>query len=574
LIVGAPREAFHAGAEEYGAGFVFEGSGSNWSKVHRADPLAPPGSFDDQDFARYVANDAGERMAISADSRILILERSGGAWDEHDIVLSSRHVEGIDFDFSRLLYSDSLYDEVGVIIRGPKTWALRMPLTAPGMTTTPGDVAVSGRKAAAGYPYEGLAGPNTGVILTYQLPPLQPDGDLEFYEALAFGDAMPGDAFGVALDAVQIDNLNSLAVVGAPNDRRGDALAGAAYLYQYDAEQDRWTKTERWQPADLEGDASFAAAVAIDGFSRIAAGAPRNLLGGQMLGSVYVRHEGSGEVMLTPVDPQQLYGASLAYRDDTLVVGAPSGNGVQVESGTVYVYQYDDTIDNWYLNNRLAHSDSTSFAEFGGAVDLDGDWIVVGSPGDQRDGVNAGAAYVYYRGATWIIATRLDSGGVIAGDRFGASVAIAGKVAVVGAPGDDSAASDGGAVHVFENIAGVWTFLDTLTAADAQTGDNFGASVWLDGEDLFVGAPSVDANGADTGATYSFRRFGDTWVAPTERIIHNSPVADDRAGSAVAFVSDMLLAGAERRRDHRVRLQCAYRGAVAARPWARRGGLP
>lgn len=563
LAVGAPVDEFDARPGEIGAAFIYEGSGSSWSEIHRIDPpdnLSNPPPYN---FARHVANDY-LCVAVAADEYVQIdcqYIPGHSDWEVTVIPLpgrrTSRSTDGLAYDLLQLLYLDEAHNEVVPIFHRPTGWGVQSPLPMPGVSSSPRGLAIQGAydqptriasyHAAIGFPLEDAAGFNTGIVLTYYGSDADPQAptELSYDDTLAFGGADAGDAFGIALDARQVGELNSVAIVGAPNDRRGSSLAGAAYFYHYNAVQNEWTKAERWRPEDLADDASFGAAVAIDGFSRAAAGAPRNIMGGQMLGSVHVRHEGSGELVLTPASPQELYGASVAYRDDVLIVGAPTGDGFQTESGVVYAYHYDDPADDWFADNRLAHPNSTAFAEFGASVGLDGDWMVAGSPGDRRDGLDAGAAYVYYRGATWIIAARLDPGDVTAGDRFGESVTIDGDVIVVGAPGDDSAGDETGAVYVFERIDGVWSAVQILTAGDARPRDHFGASLWLEGTHLFVGAPGVDGLGVDEGATYAFHRSGSAWIAATERIVHNSPLADDRAGRGVAFVHDMLLVGAE-----------------------------
>src|SRR5690606_26293696 len=51
-------------------------------------------------------------------------------------------------------------------------------------------------------------------------------------------------------------------------------------------------------------------------------------------------------------------------------------------------------------------------------------------------------------------------------DRLGGSVAVSGDWAVTGAMGEDSAASDGGAVYVFKRDGSDWRIYQKLTASD------------------------------------------------------------------------------------------------------------
>jgi hypothetical protein len=80
----------------------------------------------------------------------------------------------------------------------------------------------------------------------------------------------------------------------------------------------------------------------------------------------------------------------------------------------------------------------------------------------------------------------------MADDLFGASVAIDGDTAVVGADGRDR---DKGAVFVFERSGGAWTQKIRLLDATGATGDEFGNSVAIWGDKIIAGAPFSDGTG-------------------------------------------------------------------------------
>src|SRR5207249_3487864 len=92
-----------------------------------------------------------------------------------------------------------------------------------------------------------------------------------------------------------------------------------------------------------------------------------------------------------------------------------------------------------------------------------------------------------------------------AGDAFGSGVALAGGQAFVGAPGNDAAAENAGAVYVFQGAptAGVLgNFLRTIYSPTPHRNAAFGAALAAGGTHLVVGAPfdSVDERGT-TSAT-------------------------------------------------------------------------
>jgi hypothetical protein len=83
---------------------------------------------------------------------------------------------------------------------------------------------------------------------------------------------------------------------------------------------------------------------------------------------------------------------------------------------------------------------------------------------------------------------------------------LSGDVAAIGAPRDDIAQADAGAVYIFERIAGICQFTQLLTVSDAQVGDAFGWSISIYQDQLAIGAPEHDDNGNLSGSAYVFRR--------------------------------------------------------------------
>jgi hypothetical protein len=83
---------------------------------------------------------------------------------------------------------------------------------------------------------------------------------------------------------------------------------------------------------------------------------------------------------------------------------------------------------------------------------------------------------------------------------FGATVAIIGDAALVGAPGDDQMDRNAGAAYVFRRGAkGAWTASQKLAASDPQGEVEFGSSVALGANVAIAGAPWADG---ELGAVY------------------------------------------------------------------------
>jgi MYXO-CTERM domain-containing protein len=130
-----------------------------------------------------------------------------------------------------------------------------------------------------------------------------------------------------------------------------------------------------------------------------------------------------------------------------------------------------------------------------------------------------------------------------AGDSFGAALAVADGVAIVGAPDDDDGGNDAGAVFVFTRQSGVWGETQKLTPADSAAGQRFGAAVDVEGELLLIGAPGDDTAGSGMGAAYTFHWDGGQWTE-AQKFVPDATGTDFEFGAAVAVGDDEFFVGA------------------------------
>jgi hypothetical protein len=92
---------------------------------------------------------------------------------------------------------------------------------------------------------------------------------------------------------------------------------------------------------------------------------------------------------------------------------------------------------------------------------------------------------------------------------FGNSVAVAGQIAVIGAPGDDGMSHSSGAAYVFHHDGERWQQATKLVTSDGTMFDAFGHVVAVDGHAILVGAYGRDEAGWNAGAAYIFRYEGE-----------------------------------------------------------------
>jgi uncharacterized repeat protein (TIGR01451 family) len=269
----------------------------------------------------------------------------------------------------------------------------------------------------------------------------------------------------------------------------------------------------------------FGISVAMDG---------NTVLIGSENGAAYVFVRGSGvwtlQRKLTKDDFG--FGTSVALSGDTALIGAYGAND---NKGAAYVFVREAGV--WSEQAMLIATDGALSDAFGVSVAIDGDTALIGA--DRNGDEYAGAAYLFERKAdgTWSEQQKL-TGGAVWG-LFGASVALAGDTALIGAYGVDNSK---GAAYVFVlDGAGHWTQQGLLTADNGGAGDYFGTSVALSGDTALVGAPEAGSSGQ--GAAYVFTRNGTGWQQ-TQILTATDGVANDYFGKSVALAGDTALVGA------------------------------
>ena len=262
------------------------------------------------------------------------------------------------------------------------------------------------------------------------------------------------------------------------------------------------------------------------------------------------------------------------------------------DSQVTLTWQHPDTTDAPITKYEFVHLLQTDPLhgegddKFGYAVAVDGDTAVIGAYQDDREddattmdvdesAVDSGAAYVFTRvDGVWDERVKLTASDGEAYDNFGISVAVSGDTVVIGASGDDGAATDSGSVYVFVEPSEGWAAAGAetakLTAPDAAPLDYFGHSVAVsvdtDSETVLVGAYQDDDEDEteDSGSAYIFVEPAsdggwEDWNALpqtaendndadkdalTAKLTANDPADDDYFGTSVALDGDTAVIGA------------------------------
>ena len=243
------------------------------------------------------------------------------------------------------------------------------------------------------------------------------------------------------------------------------------------------------------------------------------------------------------IDEGAFFGSSVAVDRRTIVVGIQEDdNGV----GSAIVYKYDSINRTFFEEAKLTPSNGEPTDDFGRAVAISGDFIIVGAQKNDEAGVDTGAAYIYMRSeiqraeGEWTEVARLTPPDAQENERFGISVAIHNKVAIIGANGADQNGENSGAAYIFTLVDDEWQFTQKLVAPDGETGDNFGFSVAIDGNQAAVGAV-WDSD--KSGSVYIYALTKGIWTVEG-KFVADGGNPDDQFGWSLAMWERTIAVGA------------------------------
>ncbi len=492
------------------------------SSVTLADP--PEGRFGqsvaiDGDVAVVVApQDSGDTVVAR------VYEHDGTDWTE----TFDHSWEGTFLPHSRVTIDDGRfaivrsYSEVEIFVRSAGTWVLEQEIN-PFLVET---VALHGNRIVTG----------ASIGDTVEIWELNTAG--RWRRARSFFGTLGNDGAGFAVD-IHGDTAVVGSGMGSPS--------GGSEASVLERVNGAWAHTHtivnpRWDSQNFR----FGASVAVDQH-RIVIGDPRQVLN-QSRAYVYSRiAAGWGrDATLTPqyeTVGAADFGASVDVQDDLVVVGAPSFRSpTNTPQGRAYVFQGDArtwTEKSAEVTTQLHDVAPSDAALFGTSIAVSGDRVIVGAPGHDRGlgTPDAGRTSIYDVNDSR--APREPLGVDFDGDGY-ADLA-------VGSPG----ASGKGIVDVSYGNGHKLTpklafSQDETSEGPSQSGSLFGASLaWGNFnddqyDDLVVGVPGTDVDGATAAGGYHVFMGGTTGVSLTGDVLFTRATtggaagANDRLGGAIA----------------------------------------
>jgi hypothetical protein len=264
------------------------------------------------------------------------------------------------------------------------------------------------------------------------------------------------------------------------------------------------------------------------------------------------------------------FGSVVSISGNIAIVGAyndsedETGSDSLYHAGSAYLFERDE-YGNWHEIQKIVASDRSVNDLFGMFVSISGNYAIVGVPWDDSDASgednrnSAGSAYIFERDGTgtWHEAQKIVASDRNENDFFGATVAICGGIAIIGAYFEDedisgsSTLNNAGSAYIFErDNNGNWNQVQKIIAADRQDDDNFGVSAAISGDYAIVGAYQEDEDTSYlnplecAGSVYIFRRNNAGIWNEIQKLVASDRGEYDHFGNSVDISGEYIIVGA------------------------------
>jgi hypothetical protein len=403
-------------------------------------------------------------------------------------------------------------------------------------------VAISGNRAIVGAWKDDDNGAQSGSAYIFEFNPVTFAWD---ETKLVPTDGQTEDQFGIAVGI-----SGSTAIVGAWLDDQNGANSGAVYEFQYNASSDQWVQFKRLagngQPADNFG---YSVAIHDHTIAVGAIGATTSTTNAGAVSLFQINHQSTPEVQYQASDAAatDYFGQRLSISGNILITGSPGNDDAGGVSGSAYILQYNPATGVWD-ETKITASDAAAGDWFGIDVAVSGTTAVVGAYLDDDTAADSGSAYIYqYNNATnlWV-ETKLNASDAALGDEFGNRVAVAGNTVVVCAhKADPGAIAEAGAAYIYQYNPTSDGWDETkIVATGGAVNDFFCQDVDISGNNIIIGDLFDDDNGAESGSAWLYQFNPTTHGWDETKFIASDAAAADEYGAGVAISGNNILIGA------------------------------
>ncbi len=418
VLVGAPDHN-SAGGDGSGAAYVFQPRGTNWVQQSK---LVDPISALEDEFGYSVAVSRktavvgarqDDKKGLNSGTVYVFTQQRPTAkileewWKQTDVLTAENPAIGaqfghsVDIDHDLIIVGAYGADVAGsdsgaayIFERSGAQWGQQEILVA--KDAQAGDlfgsvVAIHGQTAVVG-----AYGVNLEQGAAYVF--VQKDGSWSQQTKLQPPDIALGDKFGGSV-SIYKDTI----VIGAREHDASGTNTGAAYVFV--RQGDRWIQQSKLLADDAAIGDQFGVSVSVNS-QTIVAGAwlDDNAVPDTGSAYVFIRTNGNwsqqAKIVAVDADIGDYLGQTVAVAGDTVILGAPgddippgpNDDGPTFDVGAVYTYTRVGLF--WTPRNKKSPSDN-AYDQFGSAIGLSDENIIVGARGDDSAGNDAGATYIY-----------------------------------------------------------------------------------------------------------------------------------------------------------------------------------
>ena len=251
------------------------------------------------------------------------------------------------------------------------------------------------------------------------------------------------------------------------------------------------------------------------------------------------------------------FGHAVAIAGTESVIGAAQAEvSTNTNQGAVYIFSYNANAKTWSQTQKLTATDGAANDNFGASVALRDNYLIVGAPGANS---GKGAVYVYRKVNTvWTQDAKIVASDGLADDHFGVSVDFrmsstppASTIVVIGASGYDKPSGsngggsqliDFGATYVYSRGSSSWTLQQKIVESSGAENDGIGMIVrFKDAEMLVTAKPNaiVNAPASRYGKIYTYKKSFSSWGI-TQTLNGSS---NDHIGGNIAIDGSFMVSG-------------------------------
>lgn len=260
-----------------------------------------------------------------------------------------------------------------------------------------------------------------------------------------------------------------------------------------------------------------------------------------------------------------LFGISVSISGDYAVVAANGDDTQGINGGAAYVYKLEG--DHWNQHQKLLPHQGTGFDEYGIGVSMKDNLMVVGAYSDNENGPFSGAAYIYRLvNDNWVEEAKILPDDGASDDKFGRSVHTDGEQVIVCGVLNDDLGDNSGSAYIYIKDNNEWIQEVKLLSPDGAANDRFGRSVGIGLEYAAVGSVLDDDNGSKSGSVYIYHKVETGWEYQA-KITPDDGRADDFFGYALSLYKNHLVVGAHNDDDFGLNSGSAYLFTRSGTSW-------